>query len=299
MSLDRGPRGRRRGALRGLPALPLPGELGEEPVPLAVRGARTAAAPLPPRFGEAPACRCSACWTCPPLRGRPAHHRDGPPAVPAAAGRDGRAAARPQITARVTELDVDGERCCSWDEAVEREVTARRRTPSRCRWTGPGTARWSRCRAARRSRRSGTAPAPPSAGSCAAARRWPRAVTVAAEHDDGLGAADRHRRRTPTRTGRRPRTTAVRALADRRAPAARGRRRRVRVAARPAGRGAAAAARLPPGALLARAGRRRRATTDMLLGSPIILYDHPEIAGRERRARCSTPPRSTRSSPCG
>ena len=37
-------RGRRRGALRGLPALPVPGHRGEEPGPLAVRGARAAGA---------------------------------------------------------------------------------------------------------------------------------------------------------------------------------------------------------------------------------------------------------------
>ena len=56
----------------------------------------------------------------------------------------------------------------------------------------------------------------------------------------------------------------------------------------------------------ARCGQRRcwpvlagpQGTADTVLGAPIILYDHPEVA-EQSQERCSTPPRSTRSSPCG
>ena len=57
-----------------------------------------------------------------------------------------------------------------------------------------------------------------------------------------------------------------------------GGRLRVRLDGRPAGGGRATPPRLPPGPLLAVAGRATRATTDLLLGSPIILYDHPQVA---------------------
>ena len=77
---DGGPRGGRRGALRGLPALPLPGERRQEPVPLAVRGARAARCRGGRRSGRSRAGDPSSCSA---TGGAAAAHRAA--ALPAAA----------------------------------------------------------------------------------------------------------------------------------------------------------------------------------------------------------------------
>ena len=175
----------------------------------------------------------------------------------------------------------------TWDEAVERE----RRRPVRSRrldaprpvpvdgrraaWRiedGRPAAGWSaragRCAAALVASPSATARSPASACGPQHRRRGPRGP------DAAIAAS----------------LIGTHLLAD--APAARSCRCSTRpdaAAAAATGCASTAAARCSPG----EAGER-----DLLLVSPIILYDHPEIAERAR-ARCSTPPRSTRSSPCG
>ena len=58
------PRRRRRGALRGLSALPVPGQLAKEPVALAVRRAGAARAPRTPASARTTRCR-RRCWSAP------------------------------------------------------------------------------------------------------------------------------------------------------------------------------------------------------------------------------------------
>ena len=107
--------------------------------------------------------------------------------------------------------------------------------------------------------------------------------------------------RAATRHPDRPNTKdeAIADLAARRAPAASRPRGCAFVSVLdPPDEAAAAVDALPAAPLLAGPRRAPEGDDDLLLGSPIILYDHPEVAPRAP-ARCSTRPRSTRSSPCG
>ena len=75
---------------------------------------------------------------------------------------------------------------------------------------------------------------------------------------------------------------AIARVVHRHPPAAGRAGRGVRLADRPAaGRGRSRGRGLRPAPLLAGAGRRRRARRDVLLVSPIILYDHPAVAAGE------------------
>ncbi len=85
---DRGPPGRRRGPLRGLPALPVHGRRDEEPAALAVRGAGPAGCRPARRRGAAAAGRRL------PGAARARRHAAGPPAGPAAGHAHGRGARR-------------------------------------------------------------------------------------------------------------------------------------------------------------------------------------------------------------
>ena len=269
-SLDRRARRRRRGALRGLPALPLPGHLGEEPGALAVRRARAAGRGRRRlRRGRRNADAVPA---------RRAGRRRRTPRSPCTCGSCSSRSGRERPTAAVrrpAELRVDGTRCRAGTRRSSRSSRCRRRAGP----TFDGRVRRSTVTGGEDVEpvRDG-ASTPVGAGlvrplAAAAAGRadrgsapYVRLVRLDGAVDNELPSGHGQGRRDP-------------ALADRRPPADRGRRRGVRLAARPAGRRPQAAAarcrqhRCWPGARRADPG-----TTDVVLGSPIILYDHPEIA---------------------
>ena len=166
----------------------------------------------------------------------------------------------------------------SWDEAVECEVAAAGATT----WPGSAAGRDRRDDVEVRPART-IEPVADQTGTVVGRivrRRSPlgAAVTIGADADDGLVPAHGRASRTRSPTRRRTRTTrsgvsliGTHLLVE--AAGARGscpcsspprRRRRPRRAA-----GSTAATRCSPG---------RRATRDVVLGSPIILYDYPEIA---------------------
>ena len=91
-----GPARRRRGALRGLPALPVPRDVAQEPGALAVRRARAARCGRGRGRRGAPTWRSSACCARTPAAAAPRDRRRAPalPAAAAAVGRAGRAGRR-------------------------------------------------------------------------------------------------------------------------------------------------------------------------------------------------------------
>ena len=268
-SWDTGPRHRRRGALRGLSALPVPRVVEQEPVPLAVRRSRAAG------------------------RGRRGYRR-GRHAVGAVSGsarhrseltlvvrflhlqrRRAERASRRQNYQPVDELTTASGSWLTWDEAVESEFSLR---PDGIQRSSAALVVADRGGRGLRHRGPSTA-----GGWCASARRSAPTVTVGVEADrrgrPGVGDRPQHRRsRRPTKD------EAIATLADRHPRHRRGRRRGVRLAAR--------TARTPPtprqpGAASTGASRcwpGRPASNDLLLISPIILYDHPEIAEQSEGA---------------
>ena len=144
--------------------------------------------------------------------------------------------------------------------------------------SGPSRAR-SRSPEARRSRIVEDA-AGPSAGSCDTAPPLGPVLSADAEAD-GAGPAAvavREHRAGVRHEGRRDP-----AVPHRRPPAGLGKGDPVRLAPGATRAAAAAVARCRPAALLPGAGRRP-GETDVVLGSPIILYDYPEIAAESTGA---------------
>ena len=127
----RGAPHRRRGALRGLHPLPVPGVRAEEPQPLAVRRARCRPATSRPTRQRTRCRRRSASSSTPAsLRGR---GRRPLPAGPAAAPR-----ARPLTVRPARPRPTPPSPSSAWDEAVEQEVTRHRGQARRsCSATAP------------------------------------------------------------------------------------------------------------------------------------------------------------------
>ena len=191
----------------------------------------------------------------------------------------------------VEAIEIDGRRWSTWQEAVERRAwpadTAFRRSPpalrsptSCCRPRGDrAVSRRSRPRgrraAADAAPRTGAhhGELPRSAGRCYASARGRRT------RREADAAVTRYASDVKTRSSRPCGAASARWC--------------LRLADRSAAELRAAADGLPQRRRLAGAGRRRR-SHDAMLASPIILYDHPQIAPRAR-ANCSTGPRSTRS----
>ena len=238
------PRGRRRGALRGLPALPLPGELGEEPGPLAVRGAGATrgSGPRGCRRGLVASTMQSILTAGTETSSITVHlrflqlqHRQGRDA----AGQD------------VASLRVDGRTEITWDEAVEQELdlpftelSAGVDPPTESLGSSvnvEGGSRSRRCPGAVRRTHAG--------GGCTP--RWRRHRAARRLHA-GCRAGDEHPSRPTEQQGRRHPH-----LVARRAPAGRGRRLRVRLADRPARRRAGGRGPFPAAAVLAVPRRRR------------------------------------------
>ena len=295
----RRPRGRRRRALRGLRALPVPRVGAEEPAALAVRRARAAA--RRPRPTAPSGRRCAPrCIVDPGGDARAA--RAGP--LPAGAAPH---ASRRRPTAAVRAGRRRSTSTARTWVAVGRGGRARAR-PRRAAAAAGGRRA---ARGARRPRRPATSVEPldgrrrraSSAGRCAGASRSTAWSSVGADVGRRHRALPQGRRRGRERhrLARRPApaaTTVMRPLARRRAhparPSTTARSSRCSIRRDGAAEAVAGCAqrRHLPGA------GRRRGRADVVLSSPIILYDHPADRARERRATSSTPPRSTRSSPC-
>ena len=253
-----GPSRRRRRAVRGLRALPVPRLGGEEPGALAVRRARPA--------GRSPSRRLRAVDACGPsassIRGAGADAARPAP-LPPGAGPHGRGAVDGELRAG---RPARGRRRRVSAVGRGRRARARRRRRSRC----------CRCRPSRRERPLDLAG--DATRSSEVARRRGTVVGRAIhrrEPVDGRGRASRsrwadgprpaatrdgRRSRTPP-TGRRPRRRPRRGhapVARRRAHAAGRRRRRVRLAARPARVRRGGGRRVPQRRHLPGARRRRR-----------------------------------------
>ena len=224
--------------------------------------------------------------------------------LPAGAAPRRRGARPTAASRRSTSLDVDGVRWVAWDEAVEHEVdlaAARRCCPSPTRRVDVPLASpaGDDDRGARRRRRRAS-----SAGRCAArepvdglvARRRPRGPTGPRRLRQGRRRGREHHRLarpsapTGTRSMRRSLVAVHTLLAvdDGAFVSLLDPPRRRRARPSPAARN--------DGTFPVLIGAEGDA--DVVLSSPIILYDHPAVAP-ESPATSATRPRSTRSSPCG
>ena len=266
--LGPGPRRRRRGAVRGLSALPVPRQLAKEPVALAVRRAGPAGA-AEAGIGEDDRCR-RRCWS-----------RPGADAVDPVVVRflqlQHRGAERDAGGGGFEPVDelVRGSRSwLSWDEAVECEIAVRpvRRhelvLPRHFRSPSPAAP----------TSRTSTA-----AGWSAPAARCTAELEIVAPNPTtgccGSRVDGAQYRRARRRQGRRHRH-----VADRHPRHRRGHRRRVRFAARTAGRGCARGGALPPAPLLPGARRADRATTSLAAGVADHPLRPPEIAEQSEGA---------------
>ena len=225
-----------------------------------------------------------------------AHRGDRRPGRSAAADRAGPlpAGAAPRIEARdrrrhvlvpVDVLDVDGITLVPWDEAVEHEIdldpcraaAGRRRAAASTR---------SRCPPATTSRCSVTTAATSSAGRCADASRSTGSSGSSTEWADGRRAVAEGdgRRREHDRLDRcrpRRRQIATPSCAARWSPCTRcwpSTTASFVSLLEPAAACGDGGGRLHQRRHVPRAGRRRREPSDVMLSSPIILYDHPGVA---------------------
>ena len=271
--------GRRCRALRGLPALPLPGDVGEEP-------------------GRAGSSACSARRVRPrralgeddrTVGGVPGSRRpdaDVGAAVPAAAAPRPNSA-HPQASSARRRLVTPAASWMTWDEAVEREFSFGHGGPQRL---GVVDLPISGRRGHRGSRTSTAAAWCASAGNSRrlAARAW------SADGSGGPGSSGERRQHRGCATDKDDATRAPSSVPTS-SPTPTG---PVRLAARAARRRPRRRRAVRAAPVLAGAGRADRGAPTCCWGRPIILYDYPEMAGEPGRA-ASTPPRSTRSSPCG
>ena len=294
------PPGRRRRALRGLPALPLPRLVAEEPGALAVRRARRRRAPPRPASARRPRCGRGAC-------------------VEAAAGRTPSTAyvrflqvqaARSSAAADVGRVGAGRPSCAS---AAPGGCRSTRRSPARSRCDVPLDAgrpvghRRSTCMPGGRGRR-GAGDGRPVVGRLVRTR-WPLTARVTRDRRPGPDRGCVVRRRCGSTTappGRRARAPAGPPATSPRgtpssAPTCWSRAARHAGSSRCSTRpdvAADAARRVHAAPLLAGDGRRRRRHRRRAGRRRSSCGDHRR-SRRRARATCSTPPRSTRSSRCG